>query len=842
MESQVKVSVLIPAYNVEPYIDQCLESVMNQTLREIEIIVTDDGSTDNTLAHIEAAAQKDARIRIIRHMENRGLFQTRKDAVFAARGEHIMFVDSDDYLEPNACELAYEKAKEADADVLQFGVFVDNCGNVPNNRIKNMQKGQLPYMGPPLTEPLVKACFKEKKFSASLIGKTFKTATIMHAYSKMEDGYYYAAEDVLQIFFILMESDTYCGIEERLYHYCYGRGIFGHERITPEGFAELCRSADVCLALDRRIGELESRTHGDTEETVRVAAGREAVTEIRARFMREDVSRWLNDIRKENRAAAFLTLEAAWEKQMTPAGFVGLLAKCSWGKREAIAGALSGAEYLRFEGRQIRNVALYYRKARNGGAERVVTMLCSMLAERRDENGNAQYHVVLITEEPPNEEDYPLSPLVERECIPSYQESGGAAYPSRAEAWGRIVTKYSLDAVLYSQHTIAQLMWDLLSIKRTPQNPAFVIHAQNWFAAMYKGAGMSERRQTYRLADAVVTLTEADRLYWSPINHRARCILNPCFAKPDETQRAAYRKHILWIGRVNAVKQPMELIAIMREAVAQDPEIVLHVVGDDDAALRQRLEESIRAEGLAKNVVMEGFHPDVTPFYRQCSLLLITSRSEGGPLIAYEAAAFGLPTVMYAMPWLPYCTEMEGWISVPQLDAAAAAEAVVRIVNDPIEWQARSDALYRSALRYEKKDILAEWLALFSELEHGSEPEYPVPDETTQIMLEQITYFHKAALKSLTDKAAKGQKANELLETQLESAKQEASRASAQNRALQKKLDQAMDKIAALKTKLDETNRDKVKALERVKDIESSRAYRLACKMSAPFTGGSNNA
>ena len=82
MKKPIKVSVLIPAYNVEHYIDQCLTSVMDQTLREIEIIVVDDCSTDLTLAHIEAAAETDSRIRIIRHEKNLKQLQSRKDAIF----------------------------------------------------------------------------------------------------------------------------------------------------------------------------------------------------------------------------------------------------------------------------------------------------------------------------------------------------------------------------------------------------------------------------------------------------------------------------------------------------------------------------------------------------------------------------------------------------------------------------------------------------------------------------------------------------------------------------------------------------------------------------------------
>ena len=127
MKEPIKVSVLIPAYNVERYIDQCLESVMHQTLREIQIIVVDDCSTDSTLAHIEAAAKKDSRIRVIRHEKNRKPLQSRKTAVLASRGEYVMFLDSDDYLSLDACRTVYESAVKSGADILHFGTNVENC-------------------------------------------------------------------------------------------------------------------------------------------------------------------------------------------------------------------------------------------------------------------------------------------------------------------------------------------------------------------------------------------------------------------------------------------------------------------------------------------------------------------------------------------------------------------------------------------------------------------------------------------------------------------------------------------------------------------------------------------
>jgi len=104
-----KVSVIVPVYNVEKYLEKCLESLINQTLNEIEIIVVNDGSTDNSLNIIEKYAQKDYRIKII-NQKNQGLSGARNSGFKLARGEYISFIDSDDWVDNDFLEKLYNSA------------------------------------------------------------------------------------------------------------------------------------------------------------------------------------------------------------------------------------------------------------------------------------------------------------------------------------------------------------------------------------------------------------------------------------------------------------------------------------------------------------------------------------------------------------------------------------------------------------------------------------------------------------------------------------------------------------------------------------------------------------
>ena len=117
-----KISIIVPVYNVEKYIEKCIISLIEQTMKDIEIILVNDGSTDNSLKICQKYAQKDKRILLI-DKQNTGVSDTRNVGIERANGEYIMFVDSDDWIENLACEISYNEAKEQDADSVIFGYY-----------------------------------------------------------------------------------------------------------------------------------------------------------------------------------------------------------------------------------------------------------------------------------------------------------------------------------------------------------------------------------------------------------------------------------------------------------------------------------------------------------------------------------------------------------------------------------------------------------------------------------------------------------------------------------------------------------------------------------------------
>ena len=138
-----KISIIIPVYKVEPYLRECLDSVINQTYNNLEIILIDDGSPDNCGAICDEYAKMDSRIIVI-HKENAGVSAARNDGLKMMTGDWFTFVDSDDWIEPDYCEKFIQFISEYQADIVFLGgVFWKNGSN--NTEVRRSVKSEFVY-------------------------------------------------------------------------------------------------------------------------------------------------------------------------------------------------------------------------------------------------------------------------------------------------------------------------------------------------------------------------------------------------------------------------------------------------------------------------------------------------------------------------------------------------------------------------------------------------------------------------------------------------------------------------------------------------------------------------
>lgn len=125
--NSIKISIIVPIYNTEDYLRECIDSLINQTLKDIEIILIDDGSTDSSGKICDEYAKKNKNMTVI-HQSNAGQSVARNNGVKIAKGEYIQYVDSDDYIVPDACATLYSAAKSCDADIVRGDLFNNHKG------------------------------------------------------------------------------------------------------------------------------------------------------------------------------------------------------------------------------------------------------------------------------------------------------------------------------------------------------------------------------------------------------------------------------------------------------------------------------------------------------------------------------------------------------------------------------------------------------------------------------------------------------------------------------------------------------------------------------------------
>lgn len=153
MENNIKVSIIIPVYNTSIYLEKCLNSLINQSLKEIEIICINDGSTDNSLEILQKYAQSDKRIVIIKQ-KNKGQSAARNAGINAAQGEYIGFIDSDDWTDETMFEKLYNNAKSFDSDITMCSI-----------NVYDEKTGKFDVNDPYMTLDLFPKSFKSKAFN-----------------------------------------------------------------------------------------------------------------------------------------------------------------------------------------------------------------------------------------------------------------------------------------------------------------------------------------------------------------------------------------------------------------------------------------------------------------------------------------------------------------------------------------------------------------------------------------------------------------------------------------------------------------------------------------------------
>lgn len=218
------VSVIIPAYNAEKFIDRCLQSVINQTYRDLQIIIVNDGSTDNTLSILKKYEKQDSRI-ILVDQENAGVSSARNNGLKMAMGDYISFVDADDWMSLNMIErllIAFEQSENVDIVLAEFDFVESESEATENGKVEyeiwNQYDQRVEFLN-------------NKRLTGMLWNKLFKADSIVNLIFDEDISY---GEDGKFVWSFFDNSNCMVVTNEKLYHH-----VIENSSVTYTAFSDI---------------------------------------------------------------------------------------------------------------------------------------------------------------------------------------------------------------------------------------------------------------------------------------------------------------------------------------------------------------------------------------------------------------------------------------------------------------------------------------------------------------------------------------------------------------------------------------------------------------------------
>ncbi len=209
-------SIIVPIYNVEKYLERCIDSIINQTYKNLEIILVDDGSKDASGIIADTYASKDDRIKVI-HKENGGLSDARNHGLDQARGNYIIFIDSDDFIDSSMCEILFTIAEKYSSDIVSCNYYIFRDENRISVHSMSIQEDEKVFSG---IDILKYYLIKTEPFDLNIVcNKIFKSSLFNSKDSQIRFPKGRVQEDNFTTFRLFAKSDVVTTINQPLYYY-----------------------------------------------------------------------------------------------------------------------------------------------------------------------------------------------------------------------------------------------------------------------------------------------------------------------------------------------------------------------------------------------------------------------------------------------------------------------------------------------------------------------------------------------------------------------------------------------------------------------------------------------
>lgn len=322
------------------------------------------------------------------------------------------------------------------------------------------------------------------------------------------------------------------------------------------------------------------------------------------------------------------------------------------------------------ENEDIKTIGTAYHKLRDGGVERVEASLMNIWV-------SMGLNVVCFSEEKENSNDYKYPETVKRVLFSKNN------MVDRLNVLQEQCLQNRIDLFVEHDWTNPCVIWEIVLMKLLHVKFSLYCHGHFSWCFGY-GKRFLYQPECFRMCDLVLAISETNARFYQMCGCKTYLLQNPVPNELLELYEPVRSKsnRILFIGRLAKEKYPIEALEIFKLVLETVPDAKLDIVGD--GKLRSEMQEYVIKHDLQGSVIFHGFKSscELDKYYREACCVLFTSKMEGYPMVVLESKAYGLPLIMYEMPYLSLLNDGKGFLAAPTGDCHMMAENLLKILSD----------------------------------------------------------------------------------------------------------------------------------------------------------------
>ncbi|MGL5955651.1 MAG: glycosyltransferase [Brevinema sp.] len=651
-KDQIKVSIIINTYNMDMFIKRSLESALNQTMTDIEIIVVDNASTDKTVDVVRSYMQKDSRIRLIALKENIGLLRSRITGGFEARGQYLTFLDADDRLHVDFCSMLYKATNNCTIDLIQCDGIIEKIINGKSTYIKDSfyQTSIKKINGDRIYQARL-----TQKISVLIWGKLYRTELYQKAIQALDipiECHLILGEDEIQTTAYCYFANSYAAVTEPLYYYLErSDSLARNRRIATYIFFD---SLTYLKLFDKFITKYSLLEKFSTEIFYE--------HRLRANYLWDIISKYSVSLQgiPLDQIAYFLG------EDIFVAGIQG----------QPMINTLRSAVTINFPKNKIRHpkkIMFFLNRFYNGGIERVVSQYINYLHCRG-------FEIIVFTVEKPHRNDYDIPKEITRVYIGTNIEEQLSIL--------KLETKRLEIDVIYL------CVWDynnfyfILMLRMLGIHVIFACHGYLNFIFHLIPHTMEMISLVGRTASMLTTVSRTDMVSWQMAGVKnALYVPNPLsFDHLDMGECDIESDTIAFVGRIENTKGIFDLIKALPIVLSACPKAHLIIVGGqsymyDDSSVVY-MNNLIKEYHLEQSITLTGFQKDILPYLKKASIFCFPTYMDSWGMVYSEAKSIGLPTVVSDFPHLELYSSQDS-ISFELGNIIDLADKLIYLLQNP---------------------------------------------------------------------------------------------------------------------------------------------------------------